>query len=198
MCFMGELADRLDALVVGTTSLDRQITAIVGRGGHRISVAFRTGAYCKYTETSLAHQLTQLATLTFIRYRREYDKTVEVFCPNVSRDDGIEYRPEIQQYRKRLDQIAVSATSPDTTSISLETRALLRTTVVISPGTLRRLPEEEFVTALIATATLLLALYRSEVNMLKDEIFGLGIPGYVPRKLAAFRANHQPIRSWRR
>jgi len=187
--FMGELVDRLDALVVEATSLDRQITAAVGGGGHRIAVAFRTGAYRRYTEAALGNQLAQLATRIFVRYKREFDKTVELFYPNVSRDESTEYRPETQQYQERLMQIVVSAKSPDAISISLETHALLHTTVVIAPGTLRRLSEEEFLAALLATVNLLLALYRSAVNKLKDDVFGLGIPGYVPRSLVAYQAN---------
>ncbi|MGH3524437.1 MAG: hypothetical protein ACRDU4_16830, partial [Mycobacterium sp.] len=130
---MGELADRLDALVVNATSLDRQITAAFGRRGTQIGVAFRTGAYRRYTEAELAPQLAQLGTLTFVRFKRDCDETVERFCPNVLQDDGIEYGPETRQYRQRLEQIAVSAKSPDA-SITLETRALDRLTVVIAPG----------------------------------------------------------------
>lgn len=102
---MGELADRLDALVVTVRSPDRQIAAIVRRQGTSIDLRFEPRKYRVYDEDELARQLARLATSAWVRFKRDYDETVRTHWPGVlaPSDDGIDFGPERRAYRLRLE-----------------------------------------------------------------------------------------------
>jgi hypothetical protein len=164
---MGELADRLLGMVVTATSPDGQIGARVSGQGRTVEVSFRPGAYRRYREDALAHQLGQLATLTFTRYRRQEDELVAAAFGGTAHEAGRD------GYQERLRHLVASAAGD---GIEITSRGLASWQVSIGTGLLRRLPEAEFVTALADAVGRLLNRYNAHVLRLKDEVFGLGYP----------------------
>jgi hypothetical protein len=68
----------------------------------------------------------------------------------------------------------VASTEGD--GLTITSRGLVTWQVAIETGLLRRLPEAEFVAALVAAVGRLLDRYNAQVWRLKDEVFGLGYP----------------------
>jgi hypothetical protein len=166
---MGDLEDRLARIVVDASSPDGMISARAS--GQDVAVRFQAGAYRRYTESGLAHQLGQLATLTWTRYRREYLETVDAYFEDPVDDDT----PEGQEFQQRLEQLVVTGGSSDR-SVSVRSRGLVHWDFMIAAGTVARLPEDEFVTQLTVAVTSLLADHRARVFALRDELFDLGLP----------------------
>src|SRR5262245_26713198 len=104
---MGDLADRLACIVVDASSPDQMISPQVR--GQDITVRFQAGAYRRYTESGLAHQLGQLATLTWTRHRRDYLETVDAYFEDPVDDDT----PEGREFQPRLEQLVVTGASGD-------------------------------------------------------------------------------------
>jgi hypothetical protein len=176
---MGELADRLLDLAVTATSPDGQVSASVQRQGRAVEVSFRPAAYRRYREAQLAHQLNQLATLTFTRYRRQEDEVLAGALGPASAD-GIQHR----RYRDRLARL-VAKSSGD--GIRISSRGLVSWEVTLASGLLRRMPEPEFVTEMVGAVARLLDGYTAQALRLKDEIFDLGYPERLRRMTGLVR-----------
>jgi hypothetical protein len=178
---MGELADRLGALVVRAASADGKITATVRGNGEKIVVAFLPGSYQQYTESDLARQLSGLATRAWARRKRAEDETIAALCPDAlgPADDGIEFGRERRAYRQRLERLGAGGMSSGG-RIRVASRGLVRWKFVIAAGTVRTLSEGRFLAALEAAVDDLLTRYQAMVLELRDEIYGLGVPRYEP------------------
>jgi hypothetical protein len=162
-------------LTVTASSPDGQISAEVSWEGQVLSLTFRPGAYRRYTESILSHQLTQLATLLWTRQRRYYREMVDAAFDNPIHDDAVDLGPGRREYRQRLGQIVAEGASADR-SIRVRTEGMRRWEFTIAEQTLRRLLEREFVGQLSGAVANLLASHQVQVILLKDEIYGLGLP----------------------
>ncbi|MBO0870694.1 MAG: YbaB/EbfC family nucleoid-associated protein [Micromonosporaceae bacterium] len=177
---MGELADRLDALVVSARSPDGRVEAVVGDRGTTVSVSFQPGVYRRYGETALAHQLEQMARLAWTRYARDVSETIDFYYARADGDfrthgEGVTDTPERRRYLQELAEIVVEASSPEE-HVSLRTHALASWKVTIAAGALGRLSEGQFLDELHAAVETLLARYRFRMLRIRDDIYGLGIP----------------------
>jgi hypothetical protein len=171
---MGELADRLDRMIVEATSPDGKITSRVRGQGETIDVAFQPGAYDRYRESDLADQLARLATLTFVRYRRDEQEIVDAaFALPV--DDRFEFGSERRRYIEAVKQLVAVGASDDG-RINITSRCLVTWEVSVADGALDRWSEREFVAALVGAVHRLLLRYKAQVFALKDEIYDLGYP----------------------
>ena len=160
---------------VTASSPDGRLTALVRRR-NEVEVRFAPGAYRSYRPEPLSRQLAQLASLTWIRYRRARLATLDDYLGGLV-DDG-DARPEDREYWDRLAAITVTGTSAH---LQVRSRALVSWEVEIADGALDGLSEHEFLAELHSAATTLLADYRARVILLTAEIYDLGLPS---RRLA--------------
>lgn len=177
---MGELGDRLDAMVVQASSPDGQINVSVRGQGELIDIAFRAGAYRRYREEELAHQLSRLATLAFTRYRREEQEIIDAAFGESVNDELSEYGAERRRYNEALERLTAVGASGDG-AVQVRTVGLVTWTVSIAPGTLDRCTEQEFLAEARTAVGALLARYQAGVLALKDEIYDFGYPDSVRR-----------------
>jgi hypothetical protein len=169
---MGELVDRLERLAVEAWSPDGRMAA-TAEGRYQVRLRFVSGAYRKYDEVELGHQLAQLATVLWTRYRREYTEIVAAFHDDD--DPATDEEPRDRIFRERLEQLDVSGTSAQG-SIALRSRALVRWEVVVTEGTLRRLTEEQFLGELDSAIADILGDYQAQLITLTDELYDIGVP----------------------
>lgn len=166
---MREPSPGLDSIAVEASSPDRQIRARFAGAGD-VEVRFAHGAYRRYTERDLGHQLAGLATLLWTGHRQEYLRRVGAASGTPAH--RVSPRGKRADFRNALADVAVEGVSPDR-STTVRSVGLLRWEVVVSDGTVRRLAEQEFVAGLLAAVSATLAAYFAAAHRLKDEIFDL-------------------------
>lgn len=141
------------------------------RGKYQVAVWFAAGAYRSYTEVDLARQLEQLASVVWARYRREYTEIMAAFMneppPELDTDDHL--------FQQRLEEMTVTGRSADRW-ITVSSRALVRWEFLISGGALRALDEAGFLTELNSAVTAVLRDYQSQLILLTDQIYDIGLP----------------------
>jgi hypothetical protein len=171
---MGEFSDRLMRLSVQADSPDRLISGMVG-GRMQVEVSLCDGAYRRYTDADLGHQLGQLAAVLWSRYRREYDEVTDAY-----REDGpAPYeQPEDSDFRERRASLVARGRSRDG-RIEASSRGLVRWDVSVTPGTVRALTEAEFLAEVGTAVADILRDWQLKVIVLADEIYGIGVPAYL-------------------
>lgn len=165
---MDDLDAELDGLAVDVTSPDRGISIMVR--GEQVEVRVRPGAYRRYDEPTLAHQLGQLAKVAWTRWRAAYDKVIERHIDGMVDDD---LDAEAKQYRASLRRLTADGVSEDG-SIELRTRGFLDWEVTIAPRTVRQVTEDAFVSRLLSAFSDLRVDHRRKVVVLQDEVYGFG------------------------
>jgi hypothetical protein len=173
---MGELADRLDRVVVRETSPDGRIIATqVHR--NQITLQFLPGAYWRYDESMLEGQLTALARAVRSSCQRTFYETVsEVTGLSVTAAEAErELDGHDRRFREAQRELQVRAGSPGDW-ITVEIQGLDRWHIRIKKGALRRLSEERFVAEAMAVLGELLAAYRDRDRELREEFFDLKPP----------------------
>lgn len=175
---MEDLASRLDGLEVRASSPNGRIHATVMDLGRSIGVSFDPDSYQYYGEPMLSHQLSQLAALAFVRFRRYQQEIMSLAFGESITDDGIDFGPERRRYREQLAQLTVTACSPDE-RITVTSRALVHWTVSIAPGTVRAVPEQQFLSGLQVAAASIVRDYRVRSFVLRDEIYDGGYPTWM-------------------
>jgi hypothetical protein len=167
---MGELLDRLERLRVEARSPDGRIGA-EAHGKYHVTVWFAANAYRAYTEWDLGHQLAQLASVVWTRYRRQYTEIMAAFLdepPPVLDSDDL-------RFQQRLEEMTVAGRSTSQW-INVRSRALVRWEFAISGGAIHTLGEEEFLAELNSAVTDILRDYQSKLRLLTDDIYDIGLP----------------------
>jgi hypothetical protein len=174
---MGELADRLELISVRASSPDGGIEGTV-RGRLQVDVRFAPGAYRRYTDSALGHQLAQLGAVLWSRYRREYTETVAAVraADNLVVDDD----PQDVAFRERMEALVVQGTSAQGW-ISLRSRALVHWEVEVGAGAIRQLSEEEFLAELSGVIADIPRDWQGKLIILTDEIYDIGVPAPLRR-----------------
>lgn len=173
---MGELADRLDRVIVQETSPDGRITATQAHQ-NQITLQFLPGAYWRYDEPMLEDQLTALARAVRSSCRRTfYEAVSEVTGRSTTAEEAErELDGRTRRFHEAQQALQIRAGSPDGW-IAAETQGLDRWHIRIKKGALRRLSEERFVAEAMAALGELLAAFRDRDRELRDEIFDLKLP----------------------
>jgi hypothetical protein len=173
---MGEFADRVALLSVQADSPDGRVRGRVG-GRMRVDIRFRGGAYDGYAERDLGHQLGQLASVLFSRYRREYDEVTAVYRdgPPAAYEE-----PEDVAFRQRRAELVVHGRS-GSGWIEVSSRALVRWDVVVAAGAVRALTEQAFLAEVDGAAADILRDWQQKVIVLGDQIYGIGVPSALRR-----------------
>src|SRR5262249_25283838 len=110
---MGELADRLDRVIVQETSPDGRITATQAHR-NQITLQFRPGAYRRYDEPMLEGQLIGLARAVRTSCRRSFYETVsEVTGRSITADEAErELDGRNRRFREAQQALRVGVSSP--------------------------------------------------------------------------------------
>jgi hypothetical protein len=172
---MDSLADQFSRMTVTATSPDGQISAEVSWEGRVLSLKFRPGAYHRYTEVTVAHQLAQTATLLWTRQRRYYREIIDATFENPIHDDAPDIDPRQRTYLDRLGKIIAEGASRDN-SVRIRTEGMTRWEFTVAEGALRKLPEPEFVTQTSDAVAALLTHHRSQMLLLRDDVYGVVFP----------------------
>jgi len=167
---VGEVAEQLARLAVTCTSPDGNISARI-RAGQLEELALRPGAYGRYTEPDLAHQLARTATLLYIGHEREtqrviWDAGLDRPTDPAQARDGAEHR-----FLRALQTLSAVGSGPHE-MVAFEISGMARWQCQIAPGTLRWLPESDFLSEVSAAATGLLRHSQFEKALLQNEHFG--------------------------
>jgi hypothetical protein len=168
-----ELSERkgaLDRIDVSTESVDRNMTVRMrGRGG--IELRFAPSAYESYDATVLGRQLSQLATLTWVAYRRAYFAAVSEEVGQTIRGDERSGNPAANQFR---DDVAALTLSGRSTGgwVSVTSAALVRWEFSVRPGACARLSEQEFIGEVHSTVSEVLDDYDEQVREVLAEMSG--------------------------
>ena len=159
----------LERIVVSATSPDRKISVTLS-GGDQIDLRFEPRAYRTYSETTLAHQLEQLATLTWVAYRRDYFKAVSEAVGEVVRGDESQPGSRVAAYKQAQAALDVWGRSAGGW-VEAASQGLFRWQVWVAPETCRRLTEEQFRQEADSALRALLMDYDEKLAALRDEFF---------------------------
>lgn len=173
---MGSLSARLSSMTITATSPDANIRVRI-RGRRFDALEFRPGAYGRYTESALAHQLARTATLLFVNRDRAVGKLIDDAGLSRRKDPAEALDPAQRRYLERVHAVPVVGAGP-AERVRFRIDGMARWQCRIEPGTLRRLDEAAFVAETGAAAGELLRRARHETLLLKDECFGLAVPEY--------------------
>jgi hypothetical protein len=168
---MGEFADQLARVTVQAESPDGQIVGRVG-GQMQVEIHFREGAYARFSERDLGHQLGQLAAVLWSRYRREYDEVTALYRDG---EPAPYEEPEDVAFRERRAALKVRGRS-SLGWIEASSRALVRWDVTVAEGTVRALTESEFLGQVDSAVADILRDWQHQVIVLTEQIYGIGVP----------------------
>lgn len=177
---MGEIADRLDRLVIPVHSPDRRIVARISGRGRLADVEISPHAFHHYRRTELAHQLGQLGRLAFVAYRRERRQVVDSVLAAPIRDDLTDVvGPRLRQYRRGLAEL-VAAGDSGNGEVRVSARGLADWAVTIADLP-HQVTTERFVGWLRTAVAGLLADHARLAGALRDEIYGPAERAAAPR-----------------
>lgn len=180
---MSTLRERLDALTVEATSPDGQIkTRLVGDDD--LTLAFRPGAFDKYDERGLEHQLERLAVLTWITYRRGYFTALHPDDPDAAKEaQKPHWNTKYRRYHEAVAEMVGKGPAPSGL-LEMRSKGLAHWKVRIQDGALKRLGEEQFIKEALAAFARVRADSEMKRTLLKDEHFGLNLPPGARRRPA--------------
>jgi hypothetical protein len=162
-------------LVIRAVSPDGNITAEV-RDRDQVDLRFAAGAFRSYDAARLANQLDQLAALTWVRHRRECVEVVALMHGKPA--DPRDARAEDEVFRHGLEQLTLTGASADGI-VSVRSRGLVRWQFQLHGDIPAAVPERAFTAAVRSAVDAVLADHRSQVVLLRDEVYGLGIPAWM-------------------
>jgi hypothetical protein len=175
---MGALAELLNSRVFTVHSPDGQINATVSNRD-RVELQFQPHAYRRYDEAALAHQLTRLAAAVWVESERRYRAAVGEATGESFREERLVRGSMRRRYYQDLAELEVEGWS-SSGWVGIWTLGLLHWNVVIAPGAIRSLKENEFAAEAAEAARSLLASHSMQVHRLKDEHFDLRLPDGSP------------------
>jgi hypothetical protein len=159
-------------------SPDGNIVARV-EGPDDIEVRFRPGAFDRYGEEELAHQIERLAQLCWVAFDRErtekYRQALRLSNEEVAQAEAFPPDERRRHYDEDLNAVRASGTAPSGL-LRIQSEALLRWRVQLAPGALRQLNEEQFVAELHAAVRSLFADRMVQITVIKSRYYDLGIP----------------------
>lgn len=147
--------------------------------GTDLRISFSYAAYGRYTDDTLAHQLSRLGQAMWVAFQRSQDELHErrsaAFRVVVNPPARPEQTPGQAAYTQALNEVVASGGSPDG-SITVRTTGALSWSVLLAEGTVTRLGESTFVPQLTAAVQAMLADRERKIAALKAEFLDLGVP----------------------
>lgn len=165
---MGEVADRLSAMTIVTTSPDGAIIARV-KAKHPDSVEFRTGAYPRYKKSDLEYQLAALARMSFTRYQKDVGRIMEDAGLDVPLDPRRARNIGQRDYLRALATLKVIGPRRDRLVVfGVNGTANFRCR--LAPETLDDLDESAFVAACLTGAREFMSFFEFEKRVLRTKL----------------------------
>ncbi|MFI5959792.1 hypothetical protein [Cryptosporangium sp. NPDC051539] len=165
------LSDRREALSARADSPDGRISAEI-RGRSDLRIRFRASAYAAYSDRELAAQLGRLGTTVWARYHRDYTELTRSYlgepAPDRAAADG--------DFLDRAEHLTVTGRSPHGW-VAVSSRALARWEVSVADGAVSTLPEDTFLSELLAAVTAALQEYQDRLILLTAATYDVGAPG---------------------
>ena len=171
---MGELADRLDRMVIRETSPDGQIMA-TQTNRSQVVLVIHPGAYRAYDEQMLASELTELARKMRARCRSGYYEAVSAVTGECVTGEEPEPSSRYEAFRRARQSLQVQATSPNGW-ITAVTVGLDRWRISIRHGALDALSLDQFIADALSVLRELLTEHADRVHELRDQHFDLNLP----------------------
>jgi len=160
------------------TSPDRRIRATIDRAT-QVEVTFADGAYRRYDEDTLGHQLERLGTLARVAYDRaaseEHRRSLGLASDEYADHQRSPQEERRQRYEADLAAVEAGGVSPGGW-LKVVSRGLLHWQVLIEPGTLRRVNEDGFLSELHSALRTAFAERELEITIIKARYYDLGIP----------------------
>jgi hypothetical protein len=177
-------------MVITVTSPDGNIRARIDNAV-QVDVEFLPGSFPRYDEPRLARQLARLGVNTFIGFKRgrteAYRRAYAMSAEEAERAARPSTDPRRVRYEEQLDRLRGEGRSAGGV-IEVTTVGMLRWSVDIRPGSIRRLGEEEFLAEIHSALDSLLNDRNLKIIMLKAEHFDLGIPGPLLERMRRLQA----------
>lgn len=168
---MGLVSDRLDKMITEVSSPDQQMSATISERD-RVELRMRPGAYQRYDERGLAHQLGRLASLAWVEYRRGYLRVVSEATGQPAGDNQTEHDSRRREFQRARAEVSAVGASPSG-HIRVVSQGLVHWQVTIRDGALRQLDEERLLAEISTAVQALLTDYYLKMVRLKDEFFDL-------------------------
>jgi hypothetical protein len=167
---MGELADRIDSMVVRASTPDGAITAEL-RDRDRLSMTFLQGWYALCDDSDLERRLTQLANLLFVARTREYWRTFSDVAGELVLGEDKPVSERDLDWRDERDEMVVRGYSADG-RVSVKAVGMRQWEVHLTPGTVRELSEEQFAAAVGQAAGDLIRDQFAKIAALSNKYYG--------------------------
>ncbi|MFC6014655.1 hypothetical protein ACFP2T_00390 [Plantactinospora solaniradicis] len=175
---MASIGEHLDNMVVTVASPDQRIQARVSNY-HDIEITFAPGAFDRYDEEHLSHQLGRLGVTTWVAYHRARSEAYRLSQGLSSDELAAAERPTDDPHRRRyeeeLNNIEGEGVSPGG-AVRIRTWGLMQWNVDVQPGSIQRLGEAAFLGELHSAMKSLLSDREMKIITLKSEYFDIGIP----------------------
>jgi hypothetical protein len=160
----------LDQVSAESHSPDGQITATL-TGRDQVRLRFQRGAYRRYDEGDLGHQLSQLATRTWVDYQRKAFAALSEEIGQTVRGDERSDSQKATRYHDALAAATARGTSEDGW-IEITSTGLVRWRVRVYGGACTRLREEEFLAEAGSALADLLEDFYEQRRALRETILG--------------------------
>ncbi|MFY1686339.1 hypothetical protein [Plantactinospora sp. WMMB782] len=175
---MPHIGEYLDNMVVTVDSPDERIRARVSNY-HDVEITFAPGAFDRYDEEQLSHQLARLGVTTWVAYHRARSEAYRLSQGLSSDELADAERPSDDPYRRQYE-VELNAIEGEGVSaggaVRVRTYGLMQWNVDIEPGSIRRLGETAFLAELHSAMKSLLSDREMKIIGLKSEYFDIGIP----------------------
>jgi hypothetical protein len=172
------IGEYFDKMTVTVTSPDQRIQARISNY-HDVEITFAPGAFERYDEEHLSHQLGRLGITTWVAYHRARSEAYRLSQGLSSDELAAAERPTDDPHRRRyeeeLNAIEGEGVSPGG-AVRIRTFGLMQWNVDVQPGSLQRLGEAAFLGELHSAMTSLLNDREMKIITLKSEHFDIGIP----------------------
>lgn len=159
-------------------SPDGRIRARIGESG-QVELSFDPGAYRRYDERALSHQLERLGQLGWVAYDRAQTEELRVALGRGRAEFAEDLRRPKDERRQRYDAelaaVEAAGVSPSG-RLRIGARGMLRWRLEIERGALSALTEREFLAELGAALRALLTDRETQIALIKARHYDLGIP----------------------
>jgi hypothetical protein len=189
---VGRLADRLAALTASVMSPDGNLQAR-SKGGELADLSIGPGAYERYTERDLEHQLARTATLLYVAHDRGVQQAMDDAGLHRA-TEPLQARDESQRrFLEATQKIAVEGSGPRGL-VRFEIAGMANWRCRIADGALGQLTEQEFIAEAAEAARDLLRRNQYEKAMLKTEFFGTRQASDVRERARRFAEHYRASR----
>jgi hypothetical protein len=175
---MASITDYLDKMVIGVSSPDGNIRATVSNYTD-VAVEFAPGTFDRYEDERLGHQLARLGVTTWVAYHRgrseAYRRSMNLTHEELAEAERPSTDPRRRAYEEQLNLIQGEGVSARG-ALRVHTVGMMKWTVDVEPGAVRRFGEKHFLTEIHTALHTLLADRERKIIVLKSEHFDVGIP----------------------